>query len=347
MLNPFVMISLSICAYEILSLILPLKFSNLTKIILALLLVSGLAKTLMYYRTPTGFDIYEFPYPITVIISTAYNFLIVALFMVIIKDIIWILWKIFAKNPFPSSYASLFVLSIALCSTLYGTYQGIKVPDVNVHEVQIKNLGKDFDGMKIAMLVDIHADNLTGKEFVQAVVERTNSLKPDLILIPGDFVDGQVDSRSADIAPLKNLNAPLGVYGSSGNHEYYFDFEGWMNEFKNLGVKILENEHVILTSGDSKLIIAGLPDPTGGRMGLTKRDISLTLKNAPENMPVILMDHQPSFAAENAKFNVALQVSGHTHGGQIPGIYSLVKKFNNGFVRGWYEIENMKLYVKK
>lgn len=344
MFYAFVMISISMCAYEILSLILPLKFSIQTKILLSLILISGLAKGFLFVRTPTGFDIYELPYFIQLFISGAYNFIIVALFMLVIKDFIFVACKVFRIN-FPIHNASLFVLSLALCSTVYGTYEALKVPAVNTHEIYIENLGKEFDGMKIAMLVDIHADTLTDKNFVEAVVNKANALNPDLILIPGDFVDGQVKLQGKNLAPLKNLKSKFGVYGTTGNHEYYFDYEGWINEFPKLNVKILENENVIFTSGDSKLILAGVPDSTGGQMGLSAPNLKQALKDIPENSPIILMDHRPSNARENAKFNISLQVSGHTHGGQMPGIYYLVKRANKGFVRGWYDVEKMKLYV--
>ncbi len=346
MLNLFFVMPFVVCLYEIISLIMPLKVSIWTKILCALILLSGLTKIMLYRRTPDGFTLYELPYIVNLFVSGMFNFIIVALFMLLIKDVIFIVWKIFARStPFPGANASLFVLSLALCATLYGTYEGLKVPNVNEHDVYIQNLGPDLDGMKIAMLVDIHADELTCKNVVQAIVDKTNSLSPDLILIPGDFVDGTVKARSADTAPLENLKAKFGVYGSTGNHEYYFDYHNWLKEFKRLGITMLENEHVIITSGDAKLILAGKPDPTGGRMGLTAPDIDKALNGIPENTPIILMDHQPGAARENAKRGVALQVSGHTHGGQMPGIYSLVKRSNGGFVRGWYEIENMKLYV--
>ena len=81
-------------------------------------------------------------------------------------------------------------------------------------------------------------------------------------------------------------------------------------------------------------------------MGLTAPDLDEALKDVPENIPVILMDHQPRNARRNAEHkNIALQLSGHTHGGQMPVMYSLVKKMNNGFVRGWYDVDNMKLFV--
>ena len=87
-------------------------------------------------------------------------------------------------------------------------------------------------------------------------------------------------------------------------------------------------------------MIAGVPDPTGGN-----HDTPRALEGVPDGVPVILMDHQPRFARENAKHNVALQVSGHTHGGQMPVVYELTRRFNGGFVRGWYDIGGMKLYV--
>ena len=273
------------------------------------------------------------------------NFIIVALFILLVKDVAYILWKIFARSSFPGHYASLFVFSIALVATLYGTYEGLRVPDVNRHTVTIPGLGQDLDGMKIAVLVDIHSDALTNRAAVQAIVDRTNSLAPDVVLIPGDFVDGQVSSRRNDLEPLSSLHAKLGVYGTTGNHEYYFDYAGWIKAIPELGVKLLMNEHVVIASGDAELVIAGIPDQTGGMMGLDSRSLTQALKDVPENVPVILMDHQPRAAHDNAKLGVRLQVSGHTHGGQMPGIYSMVKRANAGYVRGWYDVDGMKLYV--
>ena len=344
-MRAFILIPLAVCVYEIASLILPLKMPLWARLLSALILLMGLSKGFLYHRTPAGFEIIEIPYGAALLISVIFNFLILAFFMCLIKDIIFLFWRFVFFAHFPGYYASLFVLSLAICTTLYGTYEGLKLPPVNTHDVFIKNLGKDFDGMKIAMLVDIHADELTNNKAVQKIVDRTNSLNPDLILIPGDFVDGSVKARKKDLEPIKNLKSKFGVLGVTGNHEYYFDFHGWMNEIKKLNVKLLNNENVILTSGDSKLIIAGIPDITGKMMGLTAPNLDEALKDIPENSSVILMDHRPDAARNNAKKNIALQVSGHTHGGQMPGMYFLVKNANKGFVRGWYDVDGMKLYV--
>ncbi|MBQ7577464.1 MAG: metallophosphoesterase [Synergistaceae bacterium] len=340
MMSIFVIVPLTVCIYEILSLILPLKISLSSKIVCAVMLLAGLGKIFLYRRTSAGFDLYELPYALNLIISLIFNFIVIALFLALVKDIIFIVCRFIIRCNFPAHHISLFVLSIGICATLFGTYEGLRVPDVNIHEVKIKNLGKDLDGLKIAMLVDIHADQLSNKNFVSAVVSKTNALNPDLILIPGDFVDGQVESRSADVAPLKNLRAKFGVYATTGNHEYYFNLSGWLEELKSLGIKFLENQHIIITSGDSKLILAGVPDQTSGN-----HNVSQALQNIPENSPIILMDHRPSEARENAKFNIDLQLSGHTHGGQMPGLKYLVARANKGFARGWYKVENMSLYV--
>ena len=345
MISMFMLVPLMVCLYEIVSMILPLKISAWAKVFAAVVLLAGLAKNILYRRTATGFDTIDTPYFITLATSTVFNFIIIAVFVLLVKDSFFIAWKIFARSPFPHHYASLFVFSITLVATLYGTYEGLRTPDINRHTVTVPGLGQELDGLKVAMLVDIHADSLTNRAAVQAIVDRTNSLNPDVILIPGDFVDGQVASRRKDLEPLSGLRAKFGVFGSTGNHEYYSDYRGWMKVFPELGVRMLMNEHVVISSGDSRLVIAGVPDPTGSRMGIEERSTELALQDAPEGVPVILIDHQPRDAKTNAKLGVTLQLSGHTHGGQMPVIYAMVRRANAGYVRGWYDVDGMRMYV--
>lgn len=339
MFNLFWIMPCVICFYVILSMIYPLKMPLWAKAMMAFLVISGLAKQFMLRMTPAGFEIYEMPRSVAVVLSSLFSFMVCAMFMLLAKDITFILWKIIIRRPFPSHYASMFVLILAVISTIWGVYQGTRVPDVITHEVRIKGLGRELDGMKIAMLVDIHVGSVNRREFVKSIVEKTNELKPDVILIPGDFVDGKVRDKSGDLEPLKELSAPHGVLAVTGNHEYYYDLSGWLETLPKFGVKWLHNEHVILESGDSRIAIAGVPDPTGG-----DRDTPRALSGIPEGVPVIMMDHQPRFASENAELGVALQLSGHTHGGQMPGIRQLVARANGGYVRGWYDVGGMKLY---
>ena len=344
MLNPFMLVPVLVCLYEILSLIFPLRIPLWAKILSILIMLSGLTK-FIFRRTETGFDSLNMSYYVMLATSVVFNFIVIAVFLLIIKDAVFLVWKVFSRSPFPAHNASLFVFSIALVSTLYGTYEGLRVPDVNAHTLTVKGLGQELDGLRVALLVDIHADPLTNSEAVQKIVDKTNALSPDVVLIPGDFVDGRVPYRRKDLEPLKNLRAKFGVFGSTGNHEYYFDYRGWMKVFPELGIRMLMNEHVVLESGDSKLVIAGAPDPTGAMMGIEERSAAKALDGVPEGVPVILLDHQPKDAQENAELGVTLQVSGHTHGGQMPIVYTMVKRSNRGYVRGWYDVGGMNLYV--
>ena len=339
MFNMFFIMPCAICLYDVLSMICPLRFSLWAKIPMALILACGLTRIFLLRMTPAGFDVYELPRFAGLILSSLFSLMVCALFMLLVKDVIFMLWKVIIRQPFPSHYASLFVLVLAVSSTVWGVYQGTRVPDVVEHEVRIKGLAPEFEGMKAAMLVDIHVGSVNRREFVQAVVDKVNALEPDVILIPGDFVDGQVRNRSGDLEPLSQLHAPHGVLAVTGNHEYYYDLSGWLKQIESFGIKWLENEHVLLERGGAHLAIAGVPDPTGGN-----RDTPKALDGIPGDAPVILMDHQPRFAMENSKLGVSLQLSGHTHGGQMPGISQLVARANGGFVRGWYDLDGMKLY---
>lgn len=329
-----------ICLYDILSMIFPIKFPVWAKILLSLLILSGPAKMLIMRMTPSGFTMPELSRNFALLLSAMFSFMITAAILLIMKDIVQVFWRLFLHAKFPAHYASLAVLVLVAVSTVYGVYQGTRVPGVIRHDVKIPGLAKSFDGLRVAMIVDIHVGSVNRRPFVESVVEKVNALSPDVILIPGDFVDGHVKDRKFDLEPLADLRAKFGVLAVTGNHEYYYDLQGWLETLSGFGIKFLNNEHATITSGDSQLVIAGSLDPTSGN-----HDTERALHNAPENVPVILMDHQPKFANDNAKLGVAFQVSGHTHGGQIPVVYEITRKLNGGFVRGWYDIDGMKLYV--
>lgn len=340
MFNPFMLVPCLICLYDILSMIFPLRFSWPLKIFLILLIISGPAKMLIMRMTPSGFTIPELTRNIALILSAMFSFMIVAAILLIMKDIVQVFWRLFLHAKFPAHFASLAVLILTAISTVYGVYQGTRVPEVVAHDVKIPGLAKSFDGLRVAMIVDIHVGSVNRRPFVESVVESVNTLSPDVILILGDFVDGRVKDRKYDLEPLKDLRAKFGVFAVTGNHEYYYDLHGWLETLTGFGIKFLHNEHAVISSGDSKLVIAGSLDPTS-----RNHDTERALENVPANVPVILMDHQPKFANNNAKLGVSLQVSGHTHGGQIPVVYQITRKLNGGFVRGWYDIDGMKLYV--
>ena len=199
------------------------------------------------------------------------------------------------------------------------------------------------DGLTVAALADLHADGITREDRIRKIVERTNALNPDIVVIAGDFVDGTVSEHGGDLRPLADLKARYGVFGVPGNHEYYSGYEEWMEFLSALGIRMLLNEHAL--AGGEAVVLAGVTDPVAGLMGKEEPDISKALQGAPEKGVRILVSHQPRLAREAAEHGVDLQVSGHTHGGMITGMDRLVARFNEGFVSGLYTVGHMKLYV--
>ena len=236
---------------------------------------------------------------------------------------------------------ALLVLSAVLATV--GVIGGTSVPGVRVETITVGHLPEEVDGMTIALLADLHADGITRADRIRRIVQRTNSLNPDLIVIAGDFVDGTVPVHGEDLRPLADLKARYGVFGVPGNHEYYSGYEEWMEFFPTLGIRMLPNEHVL--TGGGNVILAGVTDPVAGMTGREEPDINKALEGAPPGKVRILASHQPRLAREAARHGVALPLSGHTHGGMITGIDRLVARFNDGFVSGPYQVGSMKLYV--
>ena len=235
----------------------------------------------------------------------------------------------------------LLVLSSVLATV--GVIGGTSVPGVREETIAVGHLPEEADGMTIALLADLHADGITRADRIRRLVQRTNSLNPDLVVIAGDFVDGTVPVHGEDLRPLADLKARYGVFGVPGNHEYYSGYEEWMEFLPTLGVRMLPNEHVL--TGGGNVVLAGVTDPVAGMTGREEPDIGKALEGAPPGKARILASHQPRLAHEAARQGVDLQLSGHTHGGMITGIDRLVARFNDGFVSGPYRVGSMKLYV--
>lgn len=233
----------------------------------------------------------------------------------------------------------------ALLLSAIGVWQAIRIPDIRRIDITLDRLPAELDGLRLVQLTDLHASKLFQATWIRAVVDKTNALTPDLIVITGDLVDGSTTARAADVAPLADLKAKLGVFAVTGNHEYYSNHVSWMKAFKRLGLHVLSNEHVLLTDRNRSLVLVGVTDRVAARFGLPEPDIEKSLSGIPDILPVILMAHQPKGAAAYARAGVDLQLSGHTHGGQILGMHWITQMANDGYVSGLYQIGDMSLYV--
>jgi predicted MPP superfamily phosphohydrolase len=164
-------------------------------------------------------------------------------------------------------------------------------------------------------------------------------------VVTGDLIDGSLASRRADVEPLRDLRAADGVYVIPGNHEYFFNYLAWVAHYAEMGMGVLENDHVVLERDGAKLVLAGVTDLSASHTGHPARDLTAALNGAPKGVPIILLDHQPRAARQAAELGVALQLSGHTHGGMIIGLDRLAARANAGYVSGRYDVDGMTLYV--
>jgi len=221
-----------------------------------------------------------------------------------------------------------------------GVYDGVRLPDVVEVMLEFPDLPFAFDGYRIAHLSDLHISAAARADRTAGVVRLVNELAPDLIAITGDFVDGTAACRRADVAPLAELRAKDGVVGCTGNHEYYSGWEVWRGIFNGLGVRVLENERLLVHRGSETLAILGENDPVS-----CDSDIRIAAGMVPDGAFRILLAHRPTRLAEHAAYRVRLQLSGHTHGGAVMGLDRFVARANEGHVRGIYREHGLVLYV--
>lgn len=231
----------------------------------------------------------------------------------------------------------------------FGVWQGVKVPDVVRRDLPVKNLPEELEGFTFVQLSDVHCSSLLDRTHMKALVARVNALSPELIVLTGDIADGTVRARLEDAEPLSALSAPLGVWGCDGNHEHYLDYDNWVRHFESLGIRMLRNEHVVLHPRQGgAIVLGGIADPHAARFGRELPDVRKTFAGAPDAGALrILMAHQPKrFSDYRKAASFDLQLSGHTHGGQIVGMDKAVEIMNGMFVRGLYQLEDgTRMYV--
>lgn len=291
----------------------------------------------------------ELPQWILICLGWAFGVVLLLAVLLLVRDIVGVLVWLPARGAgrviLQGQAVGLTIGGLALVLSAIGVWQAVKVPHIRTVAVTIPDLPAAFDGYRIVQLTDLHASRLLPQSWQEAVVARTNQLDPDLIVITGDLADGMPEVRAADVRPLQDLRARDGVLAIPGNHEYYADYVRWMAAYRALGLTMLENSHVLLHRDGAELAVAGLTDRQAGAFGLPRPDLQAALQGIPAGARIVLLDHRPGGAPANAQAGVALQLSGHTHGGQILGLHFLTQWANNGFVSGLYKVGGMTLYV--
>lgn len=334
------------CLYAIVRFILPMPWTLSARIAVALLLLLA-SQYHLYSRLSSG-SVFspEFPRALVMLFNWGFGaILLIAVFQIIV-DLGTLLAMLIRQQwltiPAGLRYG---IGSAALVLSAIGVHQAVRVPPVKDIEVAIKNLPPQFEGYRILQLTDMHISRLFDRPWTQAVVQQSNALGVDLIVVTGDLIDGSVSDRTLDIDALRDLHAPDGVYVIPGNHEYFFDNVAWMQHFVSLGMIPLANSHTLIKRDGAQFVLAGVTDVTAPKTGFPPPDLNKALKGVPKDAPILLLDHQPRNAQLSADQGVALQLSGHTHGGMILGLDRVIALANEGFVSGFYNVDGMQLYV--
>ena len=288
----------------------------------------------------------EFPRPLVILFNWAFGaILFLTLFQVVLDFGALAVALVTWQPVYIPVDARVAVGGIAGVLAAIGVANALRVPPVRDVTVTIPGLSPVFDGYRLVQLTDMHISRLFPARWAASVVERTNAADADMIVVTGDFIDGSVAMRRADVAPLAQLHAPDGVLAIPGNHEYFFDYDDWMRHLSELGFHMLLNRHAVITREGAKLVFAGVTDRSAPGHGQVGPDLAAALAGCPADAPVVLLDHQPGDARSASELGIALQLSGHTHGGMISGLDRLVARGNNGVVSGRYDLGGMTLYV--
>jgi uncharacterized protein len=258
-----------------------------------------------------------------------------------ILGVVWILcaWAILGNvvrlglaiggvaDPARSRIVAAAVVVVSLVLTVWGYVEAMRVPRVRRVDVTIPRLGAGLDGVTVVLLTDTHFGPIDRVRWSTRVVDAVNALDADIVCHTGDIADGTVEQRRAQAAPLGEVRAKLARAYVTGNHEYFGEAQGWLDRMGELGWEALHNRHVVVERGGARLVVAGVDDRTAAASGLRghRADHAAALAGADPLLPVLLLAHQPKQVDGAVTYGVDLQISGHTHGGQIWPFHYLVR----------------------
>ncbi|MBN1610729.1 MAG: metallophosphoesterase [Polyangiaceae bacterium] len=219
------------------------------------------------------------------------------------------------------TFARALAVTVVLGAAGLGTValrQGLGPIATRELSVSLPRLPQALSGTTIVQLCDLHVGPTLRRDFVEQVVRRTNALQPDIVAIVGDLADGSVERLQAMVEPLRGLKTRYGVYFVTGNHEYYSGVDDWLAYLPKLGIRVLDNDRVCIGDPHEGFDLAGVNDWNGASVEPRHgADLGRALAGRDRSRPVVLLAHQPRAVHEANRLGVDLQLSGHTHGGQI------------------------------
>ncbi|MCP4267791.1 MAG: metallophosphoesterase [Candidatus Brocadiaceae bacterium] len=253
-----------------------------------------------------------------------------------------------SRRLFLERSLNLGILCLSGALECYGVYEAKRCPAVVKVSVPFDNLPPELESLRIVQISDIHAGTTIKQDYIQTVVERVNSLAPDIIALTGDVADGSVRYLREHTSPLANLHARYGTYFVTGNHEYYSGAEAWIEEMDRIGFTVLMNEHRVIDHGTASLLLAGVTDYSAGdHISSHASNPIAALSGAPKCDLKVVLAHQPSSIFDVAQCGFDLQLSGHTHGGQSFPLQFMESLRPPHYVAGLYKLNNTWIYVNR
>jgi uncharacterized protein len=282
---------------------------------------------------------------------TAMGFFSTLVVLTVLRDLVLLGTRLFLSSQQAQAWitpSAQCALSLAAFITMAGLFIARRRPGIVEVRIPVSDLPLALHGFTIAQISDVHVGPTIKRGFVERIVRRVNDLKPDMIAITGDLVDGTVQQLSIHTAPLAGLAARHGAFFVTGNHEYYSGERAWTEEIRRLGLHVLKNEHVVLNHDGASLVLAGVTDYTAHHFDPAQRsDPAAALYGAPADAGAkILLAHQPSSATAAASAGYDVQISGHTHGGQF-WPWNLFVHFFQPFTSGLHRLKNLWIYVSR
>ena len=263
------------------------------------------------------------------------------------------LWLLGAASTAPADAQllerarALLVAAVGTAATVVALRQGIAAPNVRRIEVPLARWPQALDGFRIVQISDVHIGPLLDRRFAAEIATRVNALAPDLVAVTGDLVDGSVARIGDEVEPFGAIRARHGVFFITGNHDFYSGADAWVDRVQALGWRALRNERVVIGDGDGDFDLAGVDDHHGALLGPGQgEDLARALDGRETARAVVLLAHDPATFRRASQHGVDLQLSGHTHGGQIWPFRYLVR-LTVPWVAGLYRRGASAVYVSR
>lgn len=251
-------------------------------------------------------------------------------------------------------YRGSIVIVSATLALLIGMGRAAGGPLLHQVTINVPNLDPALEGLRIAQISDLHVGPTVRRYYVERLVEQTNALSADLIVLTGDLVDGTVHDLAPHVAPLGKLKAQFPPLLCLGNHDYYSGADAWTRHFTSLGICVLRNEYRLIDKDGIRFMVAGVTDPAAKMFdqsqmpdpeGALTRSYDQKMHDISNAKYRILLAHNPKLAVSGARAGYNLQLSGHTHGGQFVPWTLVTKLVHAPHFSGLSREKDMQVYV--